>query len=72
MAGVYNAAETGAMNWFKPSSKIFLLTVRRRYFFRGSFVLFMACVCHAFVSVHWCLVVTCLERTDLLGLVCDV
>ena len=48
-------------NWFRPSSKIFLLTVPRRYFFCGSFVLYMSCVCHAFVSVHCCLVVTCWE-----------
>ena len=32
----------------------------------------MACVCHAFTSVHCCLVVTCWERDDLLALVCDV
>ena len=44
------------------SSKIFLLTVPRRNFFCGSFVLFMSCVCHAFLSVHCCLVVTCWER----------
>ena len=31
----------------------------RWYFFCGSFVLFMSCVYHAFVSVHCCLVVTC-------------
>ena len=35
-------------------------------------MLFMACVCHAFVSVHCCLVVTCCERSDLLAFVCDV
>ena len=35
-------------------------------------MLFMSCVCHAFVSVHCCLVVTCWERSDLLNLVCDV
>ena len=46
-------------NRFKPSSKIFLLTVPRRYFFCGSFVLFMSCDCHAFTSVHCSLVVTC-------------
>ena len=40
--------------------------------FCGSFVLFMPCVCHAFVSVHFCLVVTCWERADLLALVYDV
>ena len=31
---------------------------------------FMSCVCHAFASVHCCLVVTCWERADLLALVC--
>ena len=35
-------------------------------------MLFMSCVCHAFESVHCCLVVTCWERADLLALVCDV
>ena len=33
---------------------------------------FMSCVCHAFASVHCCLVVTCWETADLLALVCDV
>ena len=60
------------MKWLKPSSKIFLLTFPRRYFFCGSFVLFMSCVCHAFVSVHSCLVVTCWERAHLLAFVCNV
>ena len=32
-------------------------------------MLFMSCGCHAFVSVHCCLVVTCWERADLLALV---
>ena len=32
----------------------------------------MSCVSHAFASVHWCLVVTCWERADLLALVGDV
>ena len=49
-----------------------LLTVPRRYFFFGSFVLFMSCVCQALVSIHCCPVVTCWERADLLALVCDV
>ena len=31
----------------------------------------MSCVCHAFTSVHCCLLCTCLERADLLTLVCD-
>ena len=32
----------------------------------------MSCVCHAFASVHCCLVVTCWERAELFVLVCDV
>ena len=32
-------------------------------------MLFMSCDCHAFASVHCCLVVTCWERDDLLALV---
>ena len=56
------------LNRFKPSSKILLLTVLRRYIFCGSFVLFMSCVCHAFASVHCFLVVICWERADLLAL----
>ena len=39
-------------NWSKPYSKIFWLTVPRRYFFYGLSVLFISCVCHAFASVH--------------------
>ena len=35
-------------------------------------MLFMSCVCQAFVSVHCCVVVTCWERADLFALVCDV
>ena len=35
-------------------------------------MLFMACVCHVFASVHCCLVVTCWERADLFALDCDV
>ena len=58
--------------YFNPSSKIFLLYVPMRCFFCGSFVLFMSCVRHTFASVHCCLVVTCLERADLLHLVCNV
>ena len=54
-------------NRLKLSNKNFLLT-----FQCGSFVLFMSYVCHAFVSVHCCLVVTCWERADLLALVWDV
>ena len=35
-------------------------------------MLFMSCDCHAFASVHCCLVVSCWERADLLAVVCDV
>ena len=56
----------------KPSGIIFLLTVPKQYLFCGSIVSFMSCVCHAFASVHCCLVITCWERADLLDLVCDV
>ena len=38
----------------------------------GSFLLSMLFVCHVFVSVYCCLVVTCCVRGDLLALVCDV
>ena len=41
---------------FKPSSKIFLLTVSSRCFC-GSFVLFLSFFCYAFVRV--CLLVPC-------------
>ena len=34
-------------NRFKPSSKIFLLTVPRPCFFWGSFILFLSCFCYA-------------------------
>ena len=43
-----------------------LLTVPRRS--SRSFLLFMFRVCHAFMSVHCSLVVTCWERADLLAL----
>ena len=42
---------------FKPSSKIILLIFPRRYFFCGSFMLFLLCVCYAFVRV--CLLLPC-------------
>ena len=44
-------------NRFRPSSKIFLLTGSRRYSFCGSFMLFLSCVCYAFVRV--CLLLPC-------------
>ena len=70
---IWTKGEVGApWNRFMPSIKIFLMTAPRRYFFYGSFVLFMSCVYHTFTSVHCCLVVTWRERADLLALVCDV
>ena len=51
---------------------MFLLTVPRRYFFCGSFALYLSCICHALGSVHCCLVVTYWERADLLAPVFDV
>ena len=33
---------------------------------------FVSCISRALVSIHCCLVVTCLERADLLALVGDV
>ena len=44
-------------NWFKPLSNIFLLTIPRQDFFCGSFMLFISCVCYAFVRV--CLLLPC-------------
>ena len=65
--------EVGApLNQFKPSSRIFLLTVPRRCFFCGSFMLFLSCfVMHSCTSVFLYLVVTCWESAVLLALVCD-
>ena len=59
--------ETGLsppVTYFTDGSKVVL--------FCGSVVLFVSCVCHAFASVHCCLVVACWERADLVALVCDV
>ena len=60
--------------WIMIANDIFLTPMNLFCwpFFCGSFVLLMSCVCHAFASVHCCLVVTCWERADLLSLVCDV
>ena len=58
-------------NRFGPQVKYFM-TVPRQFFVCGSFVLFLSCVCHALLSVHCCLVVTCWERAGLLALVCRV
>ena len=51
-------ARLAPWNWFKPSSKIFLLTVPRRYFFCGSFMFFSVlcfscfCVCSLLPCGH--------------------
>ena len=50
--------EVGALlNWFKPSSKIFLLTVPRGCFFCGSFMIYLSCFCNAYM--HVCLLLPC-------------
>ena len=46
---------------------MFLLTVPRRLLFCGSFLFLMIRVCHAFVSFHCSLVVTCCKMTNLLA-----
>ena len=48
---------------------VFLLTIPWRCFYCGSFLLLMFRVCHAILLSFYCsLVVTCLERADLLAL----
>ena len=70
---IWTKGEVGApWNRFKLSSKTFLLTVPRQYFFYGYYVLFLSCISQAFASVHCCLVVTWRDRANLLALVCDV
>ena len=55
--------EAGALwNRFQPSSKIFLLTVPRRSFFCGSFMVFLSCFCYAVVRV--CLLMPCGQLTS--------
>ena len=43
---------------FRPSSAVFVLAVPGQYFFCGSLVFFLSCVCYDFVSVcsfaPWC------------------
>ena len=54
-------------NVFKPSSNF--LTVPRRCFFCGCYLLFVfhVCLCYTVLSVPYSLVVTCWERADLLA-----
>ena len=56
---------------FKPS-RDFLLTIPRRCFFCGSFLLFLFHVClyYTALSVTCSLVITCWEKADLLALLC--
>ena len=63
-----NKGEVGAVKHVYSSAFFFLLTVPRRCFFCGSFILFAFHVCHAVLSVLCSLVVTCRERADLLAL----
>ena len=51
-----------------PPVKIFLLAILRWCFFCGSFLLFMFRVCHAFLSVHCSLMITCWGRANFLVL----
>ena len=51
---------------------MFLLTVQRRCFICGTFLLFVFRVCRVFLSVHCSLVVTYWEKTDLFALFCVV
>ena len=60
IASVLETGLSPPVKYFTDSSQAVLL------------LLFMSSVCHAFASVHWCLMVTCWERADLLALVCDV
>ena len=57
MAGPTLAQLSSTSGWFKHSSKIFLLTVPRRYFFCESFMSFLSCVCYDYVCV--CLLMPC-------------
>ena len=54
---IWTKGEVGGLELVKPSSKIFLLTVPRRYIFCGSFMLFLSCICYAFACV--CLLMPC-------------
>ena len=59
--------ETGAVNLFKPSS--ILLTFQGDASFEDPFCyLWLMFVFYAVESVPWSIVVTCLERTDILAL----
>ena len=65
---IRNKGEVGTKTSLSPPVEVFLLTVPRRCFLCGSILLFMFRVCHAFLSVHCSLVVTCWESAGLLAL----
>ena len=71
---IWIKGEVGSVkNRFKPTSKSILLTLSRRCFFCGSFMLFLSFfLMLSCTLVCWCLVVTCWERAGLLALACDV
>ena len=55
---IWTKCEVGAsLNRYKPSIKIFLLTVYWRCFFCGSFILFSVLFCYTFM--HVCLLMPC-------------
>ena len=56
------------MKLVKALQYFFSLTIPRRCFFCGSFLLFMFRVYHAVLSVHFSLMATCWERADLSAL----
>ena len=59
--------------WFGPFTEVFLLSVSGWCFFVDHLCYFcLVFVMLSCASVCWCLVVTCLERADLLALVCAV
>ena len=60
--------EVGTVKLVKPSSRNIFTDRSKSCFFCGSFLLVMFCVCHAFLSVHCSLVVTCWERAGLMAL----
>ena len=55
---------------FSPPVKVFILTVPRRCFFCGSFLLAVFRVCRVSLSVHCIPVVTWWELADLFALLC--
>ena len=62
--------EVGTVKLVKPSSKYFTGRTKA-ILFCGSFMGFF-CLVFAISSLYMCLVVTCLESGDLVGLVCGV